>query len=155
MHALSDVRGALRSVGERLGKQREAEAAAAAIDAAIANARAHPVAHVRVLAVIDREAGGLGNTVAAGPGSWLDELLAVVGAENVLAASPARYPKLALETLLRVHPDVILDVSGQNLDAWKQLEGARSAALPQQLFGGPTPRVAQALDELARVLRDH
>ncbi len=152
MHALSDVRGALRTVGARLGKAKEAEAAIARIDAAIAAARAHPVARVRVLAVIDREAGGLGNVVAAGPGSWLDDLLAIEGADNVLAAAPTRYPKLALETLVRAEPDIILDASGQQLDAWHGIHG-RPVALTQQLFGGPTPRVGEALEELARVLR--
>jgi iron complex transport system substrate-binding protein len=152
MHALSDVRGALRTVGARLGKASDADAAIARIDAAIAAAKAHPAPHVRVLAVIDREAGGLGNTVGAGPGSWLDDLLAIEGAENVLAASPARYPKLALETLVRAEPDVILDASGQPLAAWSSIHG-RPVALPQQLFGGPSPRVGEALDELARALR--
>ncbi|MGE5180723.1 MAG: ABC transporter substrate-binding protein [Acidobacteriota bacterium] len=159
MHALADVRGALRAVGARLGKAREADSQIAAIDAALAAARDHrPAHHPRVLAIIDREAGGLGNSTAAGPGSWLDDLLAAVGADNVLAASPARYPKVSLETMLRAQPDVILDVSGQDPKAWSDLDvpavkAGRVVALPQELFGGPTPRVAQALEQLGKIVR--
>ncbi len=159
MHALADVRGALRAVGARLGKAREADARIAEIDAALAAAREHrPAHHPRVLAIIDREAGGLGNATAAGPGSWLDDLLTAVGADNVLAESPARYPKVALETMLRAAPDVILDVSGQDPKAWQDLDvpavkAGKVVALPQELFGGPTPRVAQAIAQLAKVVR--
>ena len=49
-----------------------------------AAAASRPAKRPRVLAIIDREAGGLGNLVAAGPGSWIDELIAVAGGENVL-----------------------------------------------------------------------
>jgi iron complex transport system substrate-binding protein len=159
MHALGDVRTALRTVGARLDRAREADAQIAAIDAALAAARAHqPAHHPRVLAIIDREAGGLGNATAAGPGSWLDDLLAAAGGDNVLAASPARYPKVSLETLLRSAPDVIIDVSGQDPKAWQDLDvpavkAGRVVALPQELFGGPTPRVAQAVAQLGKVLQ--
>lgn len=154
MHALADVRGALRSVGARIGKEREAKARIAEIDAALAAAKARAPAHrPRVLAIIDREAGGVGNATAAGPGSWLDDLVTAAGGENVLAASPARYPKVALETLLRSAPDVILDVSGQDPKAWHDAGvPGRVVPLAQELFGGPTPRVAQAIEQLGNIL---
>src|SRR5207302_1006780 len=102
MHALPDVKAALRTVGARLGKAREGEAVVVAIDAALDAAAAHrPARHPRVLAVIDREAGGLGNLVAVGPNSWIDELLAVVGGENVLVGSVVRYPRISIEEVLR------------------------------------------------------
>ena len=89
MHALPDIKSALHTVGTALGRTVQADAAIAAIDTALDDAAAHkPAHHPRVLAVIDREAGGLGNIVAAGPGSWIDELVAVVGGDNVLAAAP-------------------------------------------------------------------
>ena len=73
--------------------------------------RSRPAKRPRVLAILDREAGGLGNLVAAGPGSWIDELLAITGGENVLAGSGVRYPKVSMEEVLRGRPDVILDLS--------------------------------------------
>jgi len=158
MHALADVRGCLQAVGARLGKTKEAEAVVASIDHSISDARAHPAAHVKVLAVIDRAAGGLGNTVAAGPGSWIGELLDVEGADNVLASANTRYPKVSLETMLRAAPDIIIDLSGQDLAAWNELDvpavkNHKVFALAEKPLQGPGPRVDVALTALARVLR--
>jgi iron complex transport system substrate-binding protein len=158
MHGLADLRGCLQAVGARLGKAKQAQAVIASIDRAIADARAHPVSHVKVLAVIDRAAGGLGNAVAAGPGSWIGELLDIEGADNVLASANTRYPKVSLETMLRAEPDVILDLSGQDLAAWTDLDVPavkhhKVIALADKPLQGPGPRVEIALAALARVLR--
>ena len=140
--------GALRDNGHRDGRVRDARAARCAsarcgrsatqLGTAAAGRRRdrarstrrstprppqRPAKHPRVLAVIDREAGGLGNLVAVGPGSWVDELLAVVGGDNVLVASGVRYPKISLEEVLRGQPDVILDLSSggsSDLAPWRR-----------------------------------
>jgi iron complex transport system substrate-binding protein len=165
MHALPDVRAALRSVGGRLGRLPQADAQIAAIDAAIDAARAHhPAKPPRVLLVIDREAGGVGGLVAAGPGSWLDELLAIVGGNNAIAESGTRYPKLGLEQILRAAPDVIVDASyaaKQGVDAWRAVAVSavtahRVVALDPDSYpylAGPSPRVQPALEALARAIQ--
>jgi len=162
MHGLPDIKSALRAVGQRLGKSAEAETVITgiehAMDAAIAQ---RPARRPRVLAIIDREAGGLGNLVAAGTGSWVDELLAVTGGENVLAAAGVRYPKISAEEVLRARPDVILDLSYAAKDgvaAWSALDIPAVAAhhvvgLFDPLLIRPTPRVAEALALLARSLQ--
>jgi iron complex transport system substrate-binding protein len=111
-----------------------------------------------VLAVIDREAGGLGNLVAVGPGSWVDELLAVVGADNVLVSSGIRYPRVSLEEVLRGRPDVILDLSqaGSDLSPWSQVDvpavrDHRVKALPM-FVSRPTVRIEEALGLLEAAL---
>ncbi len=161
MHALPDVEHALRSVGARLGKAAEAETRITAITAALDAARAaRPARRPRVLAVIDREADGLGNLVAVGPGSWVDELLAVVGAENVLAGAGVRYPKLSLEEVLRAQPEVILDLSfpaRTSVAAWQAVDvpavkAGRVVALAEPFLVAPSPRVEQALTVLARAI---
>ena len=161
MHALPDVEHALRSVGARLGKAAEAEARITAIATALVAARAaRPARRPRVLAVIDREADGLGNLVAVGPGSWVDELLAVVGAENVLAGAGMRYPKLSLEEVLRAQPEVILDLSfpaRSSVAAWQAVDvpavkAGRVVALAEPFLVAPSPRVEQALTVLARAI---
>lgn len=161
MHALPDVKHALRTVGARLDATAEAERAVAAIDAAIdAAAARRPAKRPRVLAVIDREADGLGNLVAVGPGSWIDELLALVGAENVLAASGVRYPKISREEVLRGQPEVILDLSAAaraEVTAWAALDvpatrAGRVVALTEPFLVAPSPRIAQALDTLAAAI---
>jgi iron complex transport system substrate-binding protein len=114
-----------------------------------------------VLAVIDREVGGLGNLVSAGPGSWIDELLAVVGGENVLAAAGVRYPKISAEEVLRGRPDVILDLSyaaRHSVAAWQSVDvpavtAGRVRALDDAYLIAPSPRVAEALAALAKAIQ--
>jgi iron complex transport system substrate-binding protein len=162
MHALPDVKKALRMVGDKLGRSQEADAAIEGIDRALDEAAANrPARHPRVLAIIDREAGGLGGLVAAGPGSWIDELIAVSGGGNVLAASGVRYPKISLEEVLRGDPEIILDVSyaaERDISAWNRVEVSavrrgKVRALKEAYLRGPSPRVKQALDALAAALR--
>lgn len=163
MHGLPDVKQALRTLGTRLGRMREAEATIEDIDRALDEyATKRPAKHPRVLAVIDREAGGLGNLVAAGPGSWVDELIAVVGGDNVLAASISRYPKISREEVLTGHPDVILDVShdaakSKDVSVWQELDvpavkAGHVEALVDSYFQRPSPRVRAALETLTRAI---
>ncbi len=164
MHSLPDLRKAFTTIGERIGRVEEARAAVTAIDDAVAAARRrHQGTGARVLLVIDREAGGLGNMVAAANGSWLDELLAITGAENVLAGAAVRYPKVSPEELLRARPDVILDVSyaadpTTALAEWKggpdvpAIANGRVHVLKDAYLLGPSPRVAEALVALEAAL---
>jgi iron complex transport system substrate-binding protein len=161
IHGLPDVKAALRSVGARLGKAADAERVVESIDSALDRAAAaRPARRPRVLAVIDREVGGLGNLVSAGPGSWVDELLAVVGGDNVLSAAGVRYPKISAEEVLRTRPEVILDLSyaaRQSIAAWDKLDvpavtGKRVHAVSEPYLIAPSPRVAEALAALAAAL---
>jgi iron complex transport system substrate-binding protein len=164
MHSLPDVRAGLEKVAVRIGRPEVGKRVVEEIDAAVdeIGLRKHDEAP-RVLAVIDREQGGLGNLVAAGPGSWIDELLAVVGARNVLAASGVRYPKLSPEDILREAPEVIVDASYvatperavADWDRVHSIPAVRNRAihvLKEPYFLSPSPRIAQALRELEAAL---
>lgn len=161
IHAMPDVKKALTLIGGKLGREADATRVIAEIEAAIDTARANrPAKRPRVLAILDREAGGLGNLVAAGPGSWIDELLAITGGENVLAASPVRYPKLSMEEVLRGQPDVILDLSfaaRKGIEAWNVAEvpavkEARVFALTDPSLTAPSPRIKHALEMVAKAI---
>jgi iron complex transport system substrate-binding protein len=162
IHSLPDVKKALISVGEKIGKSAEAAHVSEQIEAALdAAAAKRPAKRPRVLLVLDREAGGLGNIVAAGPGSWLDELLAVVGGENVLAASGVRYPKLSMEEVLRTKPEIILDASYAARASTKEwttvdvpaVKDGKVVVLAEEYMIAPSPRVAQALARLAEAIK--
>lgn len=161
-HALPDIKEGLRVVGARLGRADAAAKAIADIDKSLDDAAAkRPAKRPRVLLIIDRESGGLGNLVAGGPGSWIDELLAVSGGENVLSASGIRYPKVSMEEVLRGKPDVIIDVSDAaetgGLAAWNTIDvpavkANRVRGLTDQFLRAPSPRVQQALAALEKAL---
>lgn len=164
MHSLADVRAGLDKVSRRLGRPEVGARAITAIDDAVDAAGTKPRPRApRVLAVIDREVGGLGNLVAAGPGSWIDELLAIVGARNVLAASGVRYPKITSEEILRGEPQVIVDASfvatpERSAADWASVSSVpavrdgRVVVLKEPYFLSPSPRVALALAELEAAL---
>lgn len=161
IHSLPDVKKALANVGAKIGKADEAKRVVDGIDAALDAAAANrPAKRPRVLAILDREAGGLGNLVAAGPGSWLDELLAVTGGENVLAASGVRYPKLSMEEVLRTKPEIILDASFAARASTKEwttvdvpaVKTGRVVVLAEEYMVAPSPRVKEALDRIAQAI---
>lgn len=155
VHDLHDVKAALAKVGGEIGKQREAEAAVAKIEQAIEQT-SKPARRPRVLAIIDREANGLGNLIAGGTGSWIDELLAIAGGENVLAAATVRYPKISVEEVLRTKPDIILDLSfagKADTTPWKSVTQAKVIAISDAYLVAPSPRVAEALAALSKAIR--
>ncbi len=162
MHTLPDVKAALTRLGDRLGRAAAARAAVAAIDDAIDQAAARhrgAGARPRVLAVIDHAEGGVGGLVAAGPGSWIDELLAILGVENAIAATRVRYPTMSAEDVLHARPTIIIDAAytadpAQPLAAWRALadvpavRDGRVIVMKQPYLLAPSPRVAAALADL-------
>jgi len=162
MHAIPDVKACLRALGGDLGRTRQADAAIAAIDKAIEDAAAkRPARHPKVLLVIDREAGGVGGIIAAGPGTFNDELLAVVGGDNVLAGASTKYPKIGGEEVLRAQPDIILDLSYAGHDSLAEWDALKVPAvatkhvisLKDPVLAHPTPRMAEALQIMAGAVR--
>ena len=166
MHELGDVRTSLTRVGVKLGRAEAAGKAVAAIDRAIEDAaarrRTRTGARPRVLAVIDHEPGGLGGLVVAGPGSWLDELLAIEGADNAMVGAGARYPKISSEEVLRAQPTLIIDTAfaadpATEASLWRDLaipavSSGRIVVAKEPYLIAPSPRVAEALAQLEAVL---
>jgi len=108
---MADARAAILAVGEAVGRAQRARTFLARFDAELERARARAAGKPRrrVLLVFGRDPGGAANITAAGPGSFLDELIRYAGGENVLADVDAPYPSLSLESALRRKPDVIID----------------------------------------------
>ena len=164
MHALPDLRRAFSRVGQRLGRSEVAAARVRELDQAITDARNRKRgAGLRVLIVIDREDGGLASMIGAAGGSWMDELVTITGATNVLADAPVPYPRVSPEEILRARPDVILDVSyaadpATAAAAWQTLAEVPAVAsrrvrvLSAPYFRGPSPRIAEALADLEAAL---
>jgi iron complex transport system substrate-binding protein len=113
----------------------------------------------------------LSDLVVAGTDSYLNDLIRIAGATNVLADSslPA-YPRISLETVIRLNPDFIIDVSepvgggdaqpATRKDAealWRgvpDVAAARSGrvhALSSEAFVVPGPRVIEVVETLFRV----
>lgn len=150
----AEVVDTIRRVGALLGLPDAAARLVAGIDAARARAAAAAKRRprpVRVAVLYD-----LDPLIAAGPGSYPHALLEDAGAVNVVAASPQRYPRVSVETLLAARPDALL-LAGADDHAAKR--GGLPAPLEQRItslrsraFLQPGPGLPEALDELSDVL---
>jgi cobalamin transport system substrate-binding protein len=101
--------------------------------------------------------------IAVGPESFLGEMLAAAGAVNVAPAGGS-WPRLNLEVAIAENPDVIIDCSmgteagTATLAFWTRFASLAAVkngrVYPFRSFEAlrPGPRLAQALEELARLL---
>jgi iron complex transport system substrate-binding protein len=48
--------------------------------------------------------------IAVGPGSYLHDLIGLAGGENVMGGVKLEYPRISMETVISLKPDVIVDV---------------------------------------------
>jgi iron complex transport system substrate-binding protein len=64
----------------------------------------------KVLIIVGRRTGTLTDLVAVGSGSYLHDLATIAGGTNVLADAKVAYPRISMETVIGLAPDVIIDV---------------------------------------------
>lgn len=108
-----------------------------------------------VLFVIGRDPGGVANVDGAGKGTFLDELIGLAGGRNVLEDGP--YPKLRLETIVRLAPQVIIDNAG-DAEAWKELRtlpavrDGRVFSVTDNALLIPGPRLGASIERLAEMI---
>lgn len=100
--------------------------------------------------------------IAAGNGTFMDELIRMAGGRNAAANYSGRYPRLSVEDLVAVRPDVIF-VAGmagverfpEETTRWKEIPAFRDGAvytLDGDLVTRPGPRLVTALEEISKSL---
>lgn len=143
--SLADVEASFRTIAERCGVPEAGEKLAASWHAALAPrpvsagaAGAAGAAAPKVLMVVERPAGRLGELYVAGPGTYLDELLGRLGGVNVFADAPNLYPQASLEEIVARKPDLILELRSD-----EPSEAARRALVADWRPLGAVPAVAQ------------
>lgn len=163
---VDDVRAALRNVGTAVGREAAAAREILRLDRDLTNQAARAERHAaqggkrpRVLFIVDRRPGGLSGMIAAGPGSYIDELLRRAGVDNVLADSSVRYVQISAEEVLQRAPDIILDaIHDANPERaradWASLSSVPAVAnsrvyiLGSPIYVTPGPKLDQALQGL-------
>lgn len=101
--------------------------------------------------------------VVTGPGSFMDELISVVGAVNVAGKGSMKYPHWSTENVIAADPEVIVDMSmgseqvdresWKNLSAVNAVRNGRVVTLDESLFRAG-PRLPEAVGQLAKVVHD-
>jgi iron complex transport system substrate-binding protein len=127
-----------------------------------------------VLFIIGRRPGQLADLIGIGPGSYINELIEIAGGINVMAiAGQPEYPRISMETVLRLNPDVIVDtVDMGDTDAERRERqpvnerlwsayGMLTAVRTRQVHAAttdalvvPGPRVVEAAAWVAALLRE-
>ena len=163
--SLLDVENGLRAIAARCGVAERGEAAARRLHEELAP---RDVARGRrVLLIAGRSPGKLTEIVAAGRGTFLSELIERLGAVNVFADAPTRWPQVSLEEIVSRQPEVIVELTSEPLDPerrraliaeWGQLPSlaaVRSGSvfvIDGDFTLVPGPRLGRLSGELARVL---
>ena len=100
--------------------------------------------------------------IAAGDGTFLDEIVRAAGGRNAAAGYAGRYPRLSVEDLLAASPDIILvarmtgmEGFSPDLTRWVEVPAFRNGdvvPLDGDLVTRPGPRMVDALERVAEVL---
>ena len=171
---LTDAYMEIQQIGEAVGARAQAEALAAKIRSRLDKVRSQSTQQKKlsVVLVIGREPGTLAGLILVGRDLFLDDLIEVAGGTNPIARdSPQPYPHVSLETILRINPDVLIDMgdmgateqererkAAENRDLWKQVsnlsavKNGRVYSLTSTAFVVPGPRVTEAAEILFTLL---
>ena len=159
----------MEAIASATNTQDRGKALTAKVRGALDRVRTEGATHKRktCLFIVGRTPGQLEGMVAVGKGSYLNELITMAGGRNMLAESAAAYPKISLETVVRLQPDVIIDmgdmaqtegVTEQHKRSveqlWKSRADIRSRvhAVASDIFVVPGPRMVDAARAFERLL---
>jgi iron complex transport system substrate-binding protein len=173
---LASVFSSIRQIAQAAGEPARGDSLVADIERRLQLVRrgAVGVAHPRVLFIIGRNPGMLSDLVAVGPGSYINDLIEIAGGRNVLAIEgQPEYPRISMETVLRLDPEVIVDtVDMGETEAERRLRqpvnerlwstyGMLTAVKTHRLHAAttdalvvPGPRVVDAAEWVAALLRE-
>lgn len=159
---LADVPRALQTIGEMVGTEAVARAAANDFEADLARLRARAEAfdeRPRTLVLIGDE-----TLYAFGGASYTQELIALAGGESITARFSGEGVTLSEEFVLEAQPEVIIGAFGADYDTgrllrlhptWRGLPAVRDGRVhsvnPDLLFR-PGPRLVEGAEQLFRFL---
>jgi iron complex transport system substrate-binding protein len=158
--SVGQVEANIVTIGARVGRSAEAARLLTSIRTRIESitARLSGTDRTSVLMVVGHDP-----LVVVGKGTYLDELLTLAHGENIGEASGQTWPRLSLEYLIAVGPQIILD--GQmgsersvpssfwgRYPAIPAVREDRVRGYPIDLMLHPGPRIAHALEIIARLI---
>ena len=166
---LADVLTTIRDLGTRVGREKTADDLARRIHARLDSVRRRVAGRgrPRTLIVFDREKLALRGIYASGGVGFIHDMVTVAGADNVFADVEKQAVQATVELILSRRPDVVLELRADPMDAsarqreigtWRALSSlpavrnSRVYLLDRQITVVPGPRVADAIELIARTL---
>jgi iron complex transport system substrate-binding protein len=172
--SLASVFSTIKQIGDAAGASDRATTLIAQINRDLDAVRAASAKSPKqkVLMIVGRRTGMLTDLIAVGPGTYLSEIAELAGAENVMNGVALEYPRISLETVIHLAPDVIIDVGemGEAPATWekrravserlwsqqtlvKAVKAKRVFVINDEAFVTPGPRVVTAARTVASMLR--
>ena len=157
---LPDITATLREIGDRVGHSREGRIAQV-------RKRVASLQPPRTLIVFDRETLGLRGIYASGGVGFIHDMVDAAGGANVFADVKQQAVQATTELILARRPEVILELRGdpvapeiraKEIAVWHALGSVpavrndRVYFIDQQMTVVPGPRVAEAVELIARTL---
>ena len=171
--SVSDIHGSIERIGQAAGVAARAEAVNLLIRTQLEEIRRR-TAHLpktRMLFLVGRTPNALEGLIAVGSASYLNELIAIAGGENIFRGAVTAYPKVSLEEILARNPDVIVDMGEMArtagvtdadkrrvVELWNRypsiaaVRHARVFAVAADIYVVPGPRMVEAAREFGRML---
>jgi iron complex transport system substrate-binding protein len=150
---LAGVFSSIRTIANSAGVPERGKALIRTLEERLAGVRTAVAGRTprKVLLIVGRRAGTLTDLVAVGPRSYLSDLVTIAGGVNVLGdARLPEYPRISMETVIRLAPDVIVDAGdmGDTPDDRRSRQ-ARTEALwtRQPLVAASTGRVHAVISD--------
>jgi len=162
-----------RMVGQATGATAQAAQLAATVRGKLeaVRVRAAPLKKTRMMFVVGRTPNRLDGLIVVGQASYLNEIIALAGGDNVFRDAVAPYPGVSLEEVLARNPDVIIDM-GDMADTvgvteehkrevtslWERLSSVaavkqhRVYAVASDIYVEPGPRVVDAAKAFLEML---
>ncbi len=148
--SLGDVDRVTRTLGQLTGTQDKAEALLRELHQGLqaVSSEVQGLPRPRVYFELDP------TPYAAGPSSFLGELLSLAGGDNIVPASLGSYPRLSPEFLLGADPELVLGPSLEELSARPSLSSLRAvrqgrvvslSEAERSLLERPGPRLVEGL----------
>ena len=158
--SLAQIEWSIRTIGARVGKSHEADAAIASIEASVTDVRTRvaPLPKLRTLMLVGHQP-----IVAVGRGTFLDDLLKIACADNIADASSQQWPQLSMEFIVAMRPAVIIDgqmgsdaaMPSQFWNSYQTIPAVRNQRVngyPEDPTLHPGPRVGATLEILAKLI---
>ena len=170
---LEDTLGTIPKVGAAIGMPAQAAALEKSLRFRLATIKKRYAGRAArpLLFIVGRTPGRLDGMIAVGKGSYLNDLMHAAGGRNVLSDSPVAYPTISIEGVMRLDPDVIVDmgdmaatvgISPEHKLAVEKLWAGQPAiravarkkvfAVAADIFVVPGPRVVEAAEAFATML---
>jgi iron complex transport system substrate-binding protein len=143
--SVAEIEDSIREIGRKTGRTSAARRLLEELDAKIGEVRTRvsKLPRVRVLMLVGHEP-----LIAVGSGTFLDDLLKLSNADNIADSIGQQWPKLSIEYIIAMKPQVILDGQmgsdpGAPTRFWQKYSSI-PAVRNHRVYGYPSDRILHA-----------